>query len=175
MSAVKEAAVGIKEAFEKLRDSITRSEKQGHAAIVVRLTSILEYDLERSIKRKFRSLSREKRNRLFEGYGPLSTFAAKIDLAYALDITTDAIDTELNTMRRIRNKFAHSKERLSLDEEPIKTLFLELKRSSDFTGSYVQQFVRCGVVLDDYLEAFLYRMGEREDLRIIDGTPLDRC
>jgi hypothetical protein len=28
MSAVKDAALGIKEAFEKLRDSITRSEQQ---------------------------------------------------------------------------------------------------------------------------------------------------
>jgi hypothetical protein len=163
----------LKDAFAKLRDSIARSEKQGHAAIVVRLTSILEYDLERSIKRKFRSLNKDKRNRLFEGYGPLSSFAAKIDLAYALDITTDAIDKELTLMRRIRNKFAHSKERLTLDEEPIKTLFYELKRSPGATGSYVQQFVHCGAVLDDYLEAFLFRMGEREDLRIIDGKPLD--
>lgn len=94
-------------------------------------------------------------------------------MACALDITTDAIDKELTAMRRIRNKFAHSKERLSLDEEPIKTLFYELKRPPESTGSYVQQFVQCGVVLDDYLEAFLYRMGEREDLRIIDGKPLD--
>jgi hypothetical protein len=94
-------------------------------------------------------------------------------LACALDITTDAIDKELTTMRRIRNKFAHSKERLSLDEEPIRTLFYELKRPLESTGSYVQQFVQCGVVLDDYLEAFLYRMGEREDLRIIDGKPID--
>src|SRR5260370_32955082 len=113
----------LKDAFAKLRDSIVRSEKQGHAAIVVRLTSILEYDLERSIKRKFRPLSRDKGNRLFEGYGPLSSFAAKIDIAYALDITTDAIDKELTLMRRIRNKIAHSNERLSLDDEPIKTLF----------------------------------------------------
>jgi hypothetical protein len=127
----------LKEAFAKLADSVIRSERQGHAAIVMRLTSMLEFDLERSIKWKLRPLNKEMRKRLFDGYGPLSTFAAKIDFAYALDITTDAIHKELNTMKKIRNNFAHTKQFLSLDEEPIKTLFLELKRPPDVTGTYV--------------------------------------
>jgi hypothetical protein len=163
----------LKEAFAKLAESIIRSEKQGHAAIVVRMTSILEYDLERSIKWKLRPLNKEMRKRLFEAYGPLSTFAAKIDFAYGLDITTDAIHKELNTMKKIRNNFAHTKQSLSLDAEPIKTLFLELKRPPDVTGTYVQQFVQCGVVLDNYLEAFLFRMGETNDLRLLDKKVLE--
>jgi hypothetical protein len=41
-------------------------------------------------------------DRLFGLYRPLSTFAAKIDIAYALEITTDDIHAELNIMRKIR-------------------------------------------------------------------------
>jgi hypothetical protein len=142
----------LEAAFKKFAESIIRNEKQRHAAIVVRLNSILEYDLERAIKRKFRPLHKDMRKRLFDAYGPLSTFAAKIDIAYALDITTEAIHKELGTMRKIRNKFAHTKDALSLDVEPAKALFLELKRPPGIKGTYVQQFVQCGVVLDDYLD-----------------------
>jgi hypothetical protein len=41
------------------------------------------------------------------------------------------------------------------------------------TGSYLQQFVKCGVILDDYLEAFLVEMGETGDLRVLNKRPLD--
>jgi hypothetical protein len=51
-------------------------------------------------------------------------------------------------------------------------MFLELKRPPDVTGTYVQQFVQCGVVLDNYLEAFLFRMGETNDLRLLDNKVL---
>jgi hypothetical protein len=107
---------------------------------------------------------------LFDAYGPINTFAAKIDIAYALDITNDATHQELNKMRKIRNEFAHAKKSLSLDTEPIKTLFHTLVRPPGITGSYLQQFVQCGVVLDDYLEAFLVRMGETKDLRVLEKS-----
>src|SRR6476620_10221674 len=158
----------LKEAFATLAESIIRSEKQGHAAVVIRLTSLIEYDLERSIKLKLRPLNKAMNERLFSSaYAPFGTFAAKIDIAYALNITSDAIHQELNKMRKIRNEFAHTRKSLSLDTEPIKTLFYTLVRPPGITGSYVQQFVQCGVVLDDYLEAFLARMGETEDLRVL--------
>ena len=65
----------------------------------MRLISIIEYDLERSIKYKFRPLSNKMTKRLFDD-GPISSFAAKIDLAYALDITADATHQELNKISK---------------------------------------------------------------------------
>jgi hypothetical protein len=157
----------LQEAITQFANSIIRSERQGHAAMVMRITSILEYDLERSIKWEFRLLNKQMSDRLFGISRPLGTFAAKIDIAYALEITTDDIHAELNIMRRIRNEFAHAKHSLSLDQEPIKTLFNKLKRPPGITGSYLQQFVKCGLVLDDFLEAFLVEMGETNDLRVL--------
>jgi hypothetical protein len=164
----------LKESLANLTDSIIRTERQSHAGIVVTITSILEYDLERSIKWKFRPLNKAMKKRLFDSaYAPIGTFAAKIDIAYALDITSDAVHQELNKMRKIRNEFAHTTKPLSLDTEPIKALFLTLARPPGITGSYLQQFAQCGVVLDDYLEAFLIRMGETEDLRVLEQKPLE--
>ena len=73
------------------------------------LVAAIEYDLERCLIRKFRPLNARMKNRLFGAYGPISSFAAKIDMAYALGITADEVNLELNKIRKIRNLFAHGK------------------------------------------------------------------
>jgi Mannitol repressor len=45
---------------------------------------------------------------LFEGFGPLSTFSAKISVSYAIDLLQDWMVSDLDFVRRIRNEFAHS-------------------------------------------------------------------
>jgi hypothetical protein len=104
---------------------------------------------------------------------PRRSAAASHRIAYALDITTDAIHQELNKIRKIRNEFAHTTKPLSLDTEPIKTLFYTLARPPGITGNYLQQFVECSAVLDNYLEAFLARVGETEDLRVLGHKALE--
>jgi DNA-binding MltR family transcriptional regulator len=42
------------------------------------------------------------------GYGPLSSFRAKIDIAYALGAISQKTRTELSHIKGVRNKFAHS-------------------------------------------------------------------
>ena len=114
----------IKEATEKLVDALIRSHRMSHTSVVAASASILDTDLERCIKLRLRPLNRAMTRRLFGTYCPLSTFNAKIDMAYALDITTDAIHVELNKIRKIRNLFAHSTSILSLDKEPIRPLLI---------------------------------------------------
>jgi hypothetical protein len=113
------------------------------------------------------TVEQEDENRLFGSYGPVATFAAKIDMAYALGITMEAIHVELNKIRKIRNVFAHTRGPVSLDTEPIKSIFYKLARPPGITGTYLEQFVKCGLAVDDYLEAYLVRMGETEDLRAL--------
>jgi hypothetical protein len=166
--------VDLRTPFSNLAHSIIAAERQSHAAIVVRLASVLDYDLERCIKCKFRPLNKKMINQLFGLYCPLSTFAAKIDIAFALDIISQDIHDELTKMRKIRNVFAHTRAAVSLDAEPAKSLFYKLKRPPGITGSYLEQFVKCGITLDDYLEAFLARMGVTEDLRLLNKTSSDK-
>jgi hypothetical protein len=57
--------------------------------------------------------------RLFNG--PLSSFAAKIDLAYALNLIENETHRDLRTVVDIRNEFAHSRKFLNfLSPEMVK-------------------------------------------------------
>jgi hypothetical protein len=150
-----------------LGEAIANLSRQGHSAIVFHAVAIIEYDLERCLKRAFRFLDAGMEKRLFGAYGPVGTFAAKIDIAYALGITTDEVHAELNKFRRIRNVFAHKRGPLSLDTEPVKAKFYALKRPVGITGSYAEQFVKCMMIIDDHLEQYLVSKGETEDLRAL--------
>jgi hypothetical protein len=54
------------------------------------------------------------------GDAPLATFSAKIRLAYALSIFGSSTRDDLDTIREIRNAFAHSTRPLASD--PAQTL-----------------------------------------------------
>ena len=154
----------IKEAAEKLTDALIRSHRMSHTSVVATSASILNIDLERCIKLRLRPLNKAMTRRLFGTYCPLSTFAAKIDVAYALDITTDAIHVKLSKIRKIRNLFAHSTSILSLDKEPIRPLFNSLARPPKTKGTYSEVFVACITSLDDFLENYMIRMGVTDGL-----------
>lgn len=160
----------IGKAIKAVFDEINSLGRQGHAALVIAMTARLEHELERCIKKKMRPLSKEMSKRLFEDYGPLNTFASRIDMAFALDITTPEIHAELNKMKGLRNLFAHSPKVLSLDEEPARSLFGSLKRPAAASGNSQQVLFACVLAIDDHLEKFLVSMGEPEDLRILEGT-----
>jgi hypothetical protein len=145
----------LNKALGEFVSSVRISTRLSHTAVVVTAAAILEDVLEQCLKKKMRPLKSSKERRLFAAYGPISTFAAKIDLAYAFDITTDDIDRELQLIRKIRNAFSHSKETRSLDEEPIKSLFYALKRPAGASGTYPAQFMACVQVLANYLDAYL--------------------
>jgi hypothetical protein len=76
----------LDQAFDDLGKVLIHSTKMSHTTVVVTAAAILEHDFERCIKTKMRPLKKDMENRLFGGggYGPISSFAAKIDLAYAL-------------------------------------------------------------------------------------------
>src|SRR3712207_113118 len=76
----------IKEAFENFATALINVTRQTHAGFVLALVAVLDHDLERCLKAAMRPLNREMRDRLFTGYGPLNSLAAKIDLSFALGI-----------------------------------------------------------------------------------------
>ncbi|MCK1567483.1 hypothetical protein IVB08_26590 [Bradyrhizobium sp. 173] len=81
---------------------------KGHASEVLLTAAILDQELRGAILQKMRpDLSEKKQERLFEGYGPLAEFAAKIEVAYALGQINEDIYAKLRIIKDIRNKFAH--------------------------------------------------------------------
>lgn len=56
---------------------------------------------------------------LLEGAGPLSSFAATINLACGLGLIARGARRDLHLIRRVRNMFAHQAGQISFDDEPI--------------------------------------------------------
>ena len=77
----------LDETIDKLVKGIQHSHRMSHGSVVITAAAILDRLLQRAIKTKMRVLSNKLSKRLFEDYGPLGTFAAKIDVAYAMHIT----------------------------------------------------------------------------------------
>jgi DNA-binding MltR family transcriptional regulator len=70
-------------------------------------------------------------NEIFSGYGPLSSFSAKIDLSFHLGFISKGEYAELHRIRRIRNEFAHSLNApLSFATSPICDHVAELRLSA---------------------------------------------
>jgi hypothetical protein len=147
------------EATKKIGEVFTAGHRMTHAAVVVTAAAILDQQLERALKTQLPGITNRLSKDLFGDRGPLNTFAAKIDMAHALGITSSFIHIELGKIRKMRNMFSHSEKLLSLDTEPMKTLFYGLTRPQGVSGSYTEQFMACITVISDFLEIFLLRMG----------------
>ena len=95
--------------------------------------------------------------RLFENYGPLSTFAAKIDMAYALGIIPREMYEELGKIRKLRNEFAHSTDILYFESEKIAPRFADLKKPQTTETKPSALFLLCikeiGQHLDNYVKS----------------------
>src|SRR5271169_4528139 len=80
----------------------------GHGAVAITGATRMDMELERCIKASFGQLDRDTSTRLFGTYGPLSTFAARMDVALASGIIDRGVYDELRRIKKIRNTFAHS-------------------------------------------------------------------
>ena len=57
---------------------------------------------------------------MFEGYGSLSSFSARIEIAFALGLVTKRMRDDLNFIRKIRNFFAHHPTETSFQVSPVR-------------------------------------------------------
>jgi hypothetical protein len=92
------------------------------AHFAIYCASELDNALELILLSKMRTLNRDLKDHLFDGYGPLSTFSAKIDISYALQLIPQDVYKSLKTINKIRNKFAHTRTYLNFDDHEISQL-----------------------------------------------------
>lgn len=151
--------------IKNLGDAMIRTDRRTHAGLVMAMAAALEDDLERCLLVQMSSLSKRHQERLFRGYGPLSTFSAKIDVAFAFEIIDHGTLAELNKIKEIRNRFAHGMGLYSLDQPPMRDLFNKLNRPSGAKGTYLEVFMACVMAIDDELEKFLATKGAPDGLQ----------
>jgi hypothetical protein len=122
--------------------------------------AVLNTELERALKVTMRPMDSKMYDRLFGGYGPLSTFSSNIDLAYALNITTNGVHANLITIKSIRNKFAHTADVLTLESTSVQPLYKKLKKPAEpKENSTVGIFIECVDEIVSFLEEFLRTKG----------------
>lgn len=92
---------------------------------------------------------------LFEAYGPLSSFSAKIDLARSLGILTKGEASDLHRIRKIRNVFAHSLHEVSFRDRAIQAHIHQIQvRAATILGKKGAprfDFELCILVLSGFL------------------------
>ena len=84
-------------------------------ALVITIGSILDTQLE-SLLKSFLIKDNKRDERLFNNYSPLSNFGSKISMCYYLGIISKYEYEALETIRKIRNIFAHEIEIKKLED-----------------------------------------------------------
>ncbi len=83
---------------------------------------------------RLRPLLPGQRKALFGRMAPLSTFSAKIELGYAVGLYSEPFHTNLNMIREVRNRFAHSFNALSFNHPDIGKIIENARRHRLLTG-----------------------------------------
>ena len=105
------------EAYRIANDLITAESDRG---AVLFAASLLESNLGTLIQNRL-LVTEDRDDKLFSGaMGPLSTFSAKIEMAYRLGLITCDTKSMLNMFRGVRNDFAHSFEFTSFEDQSIR-------------------------------------------------------
>jgi DNA-binding MltR family transcriptional regulator len=122
-----------------------------HAGTALLVAAIADRQLEDALILKMRGLNNSMRERLFENYGPLSSFSAKIDIAYALCITDRITYDRLTIIRRVRNKFAHSDEPITFGNQDILAILSSIKENDDKELDPQMLFMSHALKIEQYL------------------------
>jgi DNA-binding MltR family transcriptional regulator len=88
------------------------------AAIVA--AALVEIRLEKVILQAFQNPDEDIVADMFRPSGPLGSFSAKIKLAHLMGLTSKDCHADLETMKQIRNRFAHDLSAVSFDEQSIR-------------------------------------------------------
>ena len=98
--------------------------------------SQLENALGGLLRDQLPNLSNTLEQKLFGRYGPLATFSAKIDIAYAMGKLTAAGRQDLHAIRNIRNAFAHASKRLHFRSDEMKELLRKVRNYDEQMDPY---------------------------------------
>jgi DNA-binding MltR family transcriptional regulator len=94
--------------FDELFEALSRESDRG---LILVSASHLDEALERLLRARFsieHKKSKSMIDPLFNTFGPLSTFSAKIKMSYAIDLIEKWVYRDLEILRKLRNEFAHS-------------------------------------------------------------------
>ncbi|RED31830.1 mannitol repressor [Rhodopseudomonas thermotolerans] len=115
--------------WKSLDQEITEQLKlKNDRGVAITFASMLEDRLRWLIETQFiENLSEKRKASLFKGQGPLSTFSAKTEVAFALGLVKPEVRDQLIIIAQIRNKFAHGFKSVRFTDTNISELCKRLK------------------------------------------------
>ena len=109
----------IERAIKRAWDYQTALAEESDRAAAILAAANFEDRLRAAIMTRFVTLDSRDEDGIFKPYGPLSTFKAKVDIAFALGLYDCKTRKGLHTVGEIRNRFAHSSEPMKFDHEKV--------------------------------------------------------
>jgi DNA-binding MltR family transcriptional regulator len=133
--------------------------RRADTAYVIVAGTALEDVLEMALMAEMRDLSNTFYTQIFKGYGPLSRFAAKIDIAYALKIIDDDLIGDFNAIRAIRNAFAHAREAIYFGSSELKPHMQKLRgwtEMCDQRALFDERFKGCIDAVSSHVDTAIF-------------------
>ena len=125
----------LKEIIEEAFHYYDELHRESDRAAAILAASRFEDSLRKRIMEKFIILNSELEKNIFDGYGPLSTFSAKIDIAFALGLYNEETRKGLHNIRKIRNEFAHAPKPIKFYDQEIAVLCRKLPTKAPLGGN----------------------------------------
>lgn len=111
MMARKRPPTTCEEIIQRRDELFEELSKESDRGVVLISASFLEEALEALLRARFHvrhPKSKSSINPLFNGFGPLDNFSAKVSICYATDLIGEWMYRDLVIVRKLRNHFAHS-------------------------------------------------------------------
>jgi DNA-binding MltR family transcriptional regulator len=143
----------------EIMDSLRVIAKRTDTAYVIVTATVLEDLLEQALLVRMRDLSNKVYARLFTGHGPLATFSAKIDLAFALQIIEQGTAIDLHAVRELRNEFAHAKSMAHFGKKelaPIMQKFRGWTSGVDERQLYGEKIAALSAILNQHVDTSIF-------------------
>ena len=96
-------------------------------ACVILVASWVYHFLRIKLAHEFDKGNADARSELFSSNGPFATFSAKLNVAFCAGWIDRDVYDDLQVIRRMRNKFAHSVDRHTLHNEPFPVMVAKLR------------------------------------------------
>lgn len=104
-------------------------------------STLIEEALKDAILSRMVQLSRDDSDKLFSGYAPLASMSAKTLIAFALGIIGKKTRQNLQTLRAVRNAFAHARAPLTFDTIEVAAACKHLNVGSQFAEEPPKQLL----------------------------------
>lgn len=174
LAKVKASGVGFTPATKPASEMIGSFTKDQMLEILARQTEagsalvtagLVEDWLEKLLLAAGRELSNKEAERIFEGMGALSSFSAKIEIAYLFQLIEKPVRDDLRVIKSIRNNFAHTTRFVNFGTDHIATDCRRLstwKQGASNQQCYQDTAFDCIKAIKGKLDALMYANALKE-------------